>query len=71
MTEDDNEVFERWFKRERDAGLGVTDEFEVGVVRAVARLAFAAGMRHRAVKRNAAIKRKSALTADKGARNVG
>lgn len=51
MREDDKEAFDRWFKWEEEAGLGLTDEFEVGVIRAVAKAAYEAGMRRRALRK--------------------
>lgn len=37
--------FERWFAKEKEAGIGLTDNFEVGCLKAVAKAAYEAGIR--------------------------
>jgi hypothetical protein len=39
------ESFERWWKREVNSGLALTDDFEVGVIRAMSEAAYKAGIR--------------------------
>lgn len=47
MTQQLIEAYERWWKRERASGLGLSDDFEIACLEAIARAAYAAGARAR------------------------
>jgi|SRR5689334_12710986 len=45
MKQQLTDAYERWWKRQRDAGLALSDDFEVACLEAIARAAYEAGAR--------------------------
>ena len=51
MRKENEEAFERWWKREESSGLAISDSFEIAVLKAVAKAAYAAGVRRESWRR--------------------
>ena len=45
MNKDNEAAFERWWKREESSGLALSDDYEVAVMKTVAKAAYKAGIR--------------------------